>query len=121
MSTLGSGVRGKLFKDDELISVAEYSSPRNEEDLMQPIPATSEGISWQAPERLVSVAQGTKRYRLKWDFSKHKVENWTGDFVRLFGPKNEGAIVSDKSAEDAKKNFAEENHLNPFYLTVELE
>lgn len=56
-------------------------------------------------------------YLVKHNFAVYQPA-WRGDYVRRFGPNNEGFEVQAESMEQAKEKLEKEHNLNPFYLSI---
>lgn len=52
------------------------------------------------------------------DFTKYQPRKWIGDYVRKFGPRNEGFTIEARDIDDAKRIIREEHRLNPGLLTI---
>jgi hypothetical protein len=55
-------------------------------------------------------------YRVRHNFKVYNPGRWAGDYVRLYGPRNEGVEVAADSPAEAVAIFAADNHKNPTYL-----
>jgi hypothetical protein len=64
-----------------------------------------------------------RTWRVRWNANKFQSTSWSGSKVRLFGERNEGALVEAASAVEAVELFAtaQKPALNPFYLIAVLE
>jgi hypothetical protein len=59
-----------------------------------------------------------RAWRVRWNADKFQPTSWSGSKVRLFGERNEGALVEATSAAEAVELFAaaQKPALNPSYL-----
>lgn len=84
----------------------------------------------QLDDAVRQLRQGSKTattFRVQHDFSKYQPK-WTGDWVRLYGERNEGFTMEADSIDDAKRILKEQgpphgpqregDRLNPFYLKI---
>lgn len=60
----------------------------------------------------------TELFNVKHDLDKFRPSRWDGDYVRKFGPRNEGFLVEATDAADCKAKVSKEHNLNPFYLVI---
>lgn len=61
-----------------------------------------------------------KTFRVKHNFAASQPA-WRGDFVRMYGERNEGFLIEAKDRDEAKRVLREKHNLNPFYVTVKEE
>lgn len=60
------------------------------------------------------------RFRIQHNHSRSQ-PRWAGDYVRLYGARNEGFVIDAQDEADAKRILREQHNLNPFYVNIKPE